>query len=97
MPIDRTDLEGELERLHPASFSWALNCCGRNREVADRLLDPLLQRHVGGPAALAAAPEANIDVVLADVDQLDEAAVLGDGGVDLPVQKVGNRPLQVPL
>lgn len=33
-----TDLEGELTRLHPASFSWALNCCGRDREVAEDVL-----------------------------------------------------------
>jgi RNA polymerase sigma-70 factor (ECF subfamily) len=32
------DLEGELERLHPASFAWALGCCRRNREDAEEVL-----------------------------------------------------------
>ena len=36
--MNAADLEGELERLHPASFSWALNCCGRNREDAEDVL-----------------------------------------------------------
>jgi RNA polymerase sigma-70 factor (ECF subfamily) len=36
--MDRANLEGELERLHPASFSWALGCCGWNREDAEDVL-----------------------------------------------------------
>jgi len=28
----------ELERLHPASFSWALSCCRRDREEAEEVL-----------------------------------------------------------
>lgn len=36
--MDASDLEGELERLHPASFSWALGCCGRSREEAEEVL-----------------------------------------------------------
>jgi len=50
MPIDRTDLEGELERLHPASFSWALNCCGRNREVAEDVLQTSYLKVLQGKA-----------------------------------------------
>ncbi len=33
-----TEVESELERLHPASFAWALNCCQRDREVAEDVL-----------------------------------------------------------
>lgn len=32
------DFEGELEKLHPASFSWALGCCGWIREDAEDVL-----------------------------------------------------------
>jgi RNA polymerase sigma-70 factor (ECF subfamily) len=29
-----SEIEAELERLHPAGFAWALACCGWNREDA---------------------------------------------------------------
>jgi RNA polymerase sigma-70 factor (ECF subfamily) len=32
------DPSPELERLHPASFSWALSCCRRDREEAEEVL-----------------------------------------------------------
>ena len=32
------DIAQELERLHPASFSWALSCCRRDREEAEEVL-----------------------------------------------------------
>ena len=67
------------------------------REVADRLLDALLQRHVGRAAALASAAQAQVHVVPLDVDQLDEAAVRGDGRVDLAVEQVADGPLEVAL
>jgi RNA polymerase sigma-70 factor (ECF subfamily) len=31
-------LREELERMHPASFAWALWCCGRRREEAEEVL-----------------------------------------------------------
>jgi len=36
--MNESDQAGELERLHPASFSWALSCCRRNREEAEEVL-----------------------------------------------------------
>src|SRR5215510_389580 len=66
-------------------------------QVADRLLDSLLQRDVGGAAALAAASQAEVDVVPAHVDQLDVASVRGDRRVDLPLEQIADRPLQVLL
>ena len=36
--MTRQDLAQELERLHPASFSWALSCCRRDREEAEEVL-----------------------------------------------------------
>ena len=38
MKMNATDLEAELEKLHPASFSWALGCCGWIREDAEDVL-----------------------------------------------------------
>ena len=32
--MTESEIEAELERLHPASFAWALACCGWNREDA---------------------------------------------------------------
>ncbi len=42
--------EGELERLHPASFSWAMACCGRNREEAEDVLQIAYLRVLDGRA-----------------------------------------------
>ena len=62
-------------------------------EAADGFLDALLERHVGGAAALAASAEAQVHVVALDVDELDEPAVLRDGR-ELPVSRTGYTRLQ---
>ena len=36
--MDQIILQGELERLHAASFGWALWCCGHRREEAEEVL-----------------------------------------------------------
>jgi RNA polymerase sigma-70 factor (ECF subfamily) len=36
--MNRSDLEQQLEELHPASFGWALGCCGRDRTEAEDVL-----------------------------------------------------------
>ncbi len=36
--MKQTDLQGELERLHAASFGWALWCCDHRREEAEEVL-----------------------------------------------------------
>jgi RNA polymerase sigma-70 factor (ECF subfamily) len=36
--MDRTDLERELERLHPECWGWALACVARDRVVAEDAL-----------------------------------------------------------
>lgn len=36
--MDQIDLRDELERLHPASFGWALWCCDHRREEAEDAL-----------------------------------------------------------
>jgi RNA polymerase sigma-70 factor (ECF subfamily) len=49
--MDAAGLEGELERLHPASFSWALTCCGRNREDAEEVLQTSYVKILEGRAS----------------------------------------------
>jgi RNA polymerase sigma factor (sigma-70 family) len=36
--MNQTDFRCELERLHPASFGWALWCCDHRREEAEEVL-----------------------------------------------------------
>jgi len=36
--LNYSALEEEIERLHPASFSWALACCGWSRHEAEEVL-----------------------------------------------------------
>lgn len=36
--MDKTNLHDELERLHPASFGWALWCCDHRRDEAEEVL-----------------------------------------------------------
>jgi len=50
---DEIDLEGELECLHRASFSWALNCCGRDREAAEDVLQTSYLKVLEGKARFA--------------------------------------------
>src|SRR6266542_2299527 len=66
-------------------------------QVADRFFDAHLQGHVGGAAALAAAAQTDVDIVLLDVDQLDVPSMRGHGGIDLTVEEVADGPLQIPL
>lgn len=36
--MDALELRGELEKVHTASFGWALCCCGHRREDAEEVL-----------------------------------------------------------
>lgn len=43
-PAERDELARQLERLHPASYGWALACCGRRpREALEVLQDAYLE------------------------------------------------------
>jgi RNA polymerase sigma-70 factor (ECF subfamily) len=44
------DLQGELERMHPASFAWALWCCGHRREEAEDVLQATYLKVLDGTA-----------------------------------------------
>ena len=36
--MEISELKAELEKLHPASFGWALSCCRRNHADAEEVL-----------------------------------------------------------
>src|SRR5438876_4456053 len=61
----------------------------------DQALDTGLQRDVRRTAALAAATHREVDAIVLDVDQLDEATVSRDGGVDHRVDEVLHAALEV--
>ncbi len=48
--MDREELERELETLHPASFAWALGCCGRDRDEAEEVLQDVYVKIFEGKA-----------------------------------------------
>lgn len=45
-----TELEAQLERLHPESFGWALHCCHRNETEAEDVLQSAYLKLVSGKA-----------------------------------------------
>jgi RNA polymerase sigma-70 factor (ECF subfamily) len=47
----KAELEDELERLHPASFGWALFCCDRRREEAEEVLQTAYLKVLDGRAS----------------------------------------------
>jgi len=46
--MDRTELERELERLHPECWGWALACAGRDRALAEDVLQTAYLRVLSG-------------------------------------------------
>src|SRR5256714_15517138 len=51
--IDRMDipeLKGELEKLHRASFGWALSCCHRDHAEAEEVLQTVYLKIFEGKA-----------------------------------------------
>lgn len=48
--MDRVELEREMERLHPASFGWALACCDRRRDEAEDVLQTTYLKILSGKA-----------------------------------------------
>ena len=49
-PIDIVELQDELEKLHSASFGWALNCCRRDHAEAEEVLQTVYLKIVEGKA-----------------------------------------------
>ena len=48
--MSQDEIEADLERLHPAAYTWALSCAGRNREEAQDVLQESYLRVLGGQA-----------------------------------------------
>src|SRR5215208_2482913 len=48
--MDISELKVELEKLHPASFGWALNCCGHNWAEAEEVLQTVYLKILQGKA-----------------------------------------------
>ena len=48
--LDRSDIEHELERLHPESWGWALACTERDRDAAHDALHTAYERILSGAA-----------------------------------------------
>src|SRR5450432_3457115 len=48
--MKQTDYQGELERLHPSSFGWALWCCDHRREEAEEVLQTAYLKVMEGTA-----------------------------------------------
>lgn len=45
-----SELEAQLERLHPKSFGWALSCCGHDETEAEDVLQSTYLKVVTGQA-----------------------------------------------
>src|SRR5437667_1130337 len=48
--MDIAELRDELEKHHTASFGWALNCCRRDREEAEEVLQTVYLKILEGKA-----------------------------------------------
>ena len=48
--MKQTDLQDELERMHTASFGWALLCCNHRREEAEEVLQTTYLKVLEGKA-----------------------------------------------
>ena len=48
--MDIAELKDELEKLHSASFGWALSCCGRDRGEAEEVLQMVYLKILEGKA-----------------------------------------------
>ena len=54
--IDRaapSDLGAEVEALHPDAFAWAMTCCGRDRTLAEEVLQMSYVKVLSGEARFA--------------------------------------------
>jgi len=48
--MDIAELKGELEKLHSASFGWALSCCHRDHAEAEEVLQTVYLKILEGKA-----------------------------------------------
>src|SRR5262245_22769627 len=48
--MDRAELFSELQKLHPASFGWALSCCHQSQAEAEEVLQIVYLKILEGKA-----------------------------------------------
>src|SRR5688572_6888727 len=48
--MEISELKAELQKLHPASFGWALSCCRQNRSDAEEVLQIVYLKILQGKA-----------------------------------------------
>jgi len=48
--MEISELKAELEKLHPASFGWALSCCRQNHAEAEEVLQTVYLKILQGNA-----------------------------------------------
>ena len=48
--MDISELKAELEKLHPASFGWAMSCCRHNHTEAEEVLQSVYLKILEGKA-----------------------------------------------
>jgi len=48
--MEISELKAELEKLHPASFGWALSCCRQNHAEAEEVLQTVYLKILQGKA-----------------------------------------------
>jgi RNA polymerase sigma factor (sigma-70 family) len=48
--MEQCELERELEQLHSENWGWALACCGRDRDLAEEVLQTAYLRIISGRA-----------------------------------------------
>ena len=48
--MELSELQAEMERLHPACYGWALSCCSRQREEAEDVLQTAYLKILQGKA-----------------------------------------------
>jgi RNA polymerase sigma factor (sigma-70 family) len=51
--MDSSELKAELERLHAASFGWAMSCCRHNHAEAEEVLQSVYLKILEGKARFA--------------------------------------------
>jgi RNA polymerase sigma-70 factor, ECF subfamily len=51
--VTQTDVRQQIERLHGASFGWAMSCCGHRREEAEDVLQTSYLKLLDGRAHFA--------------------------------------------
>jgi len=49
--MEISELKAELEKLHPASFGWALSCCRQNHADAEEVLQTVYLKILQGKAS----------------------------------------------